>query len=297
MPPRSKSSAHESYKLKIELMPLFSFAVPERSRKRLAKRPPTGPLFTKDVEERTNALAQVAAASPLVFVPKYKIREVLRSLDVSLTKEEISKLAIEMNAALLNYGLRLEIEQKPLSSWFPRFQEIVLLLSKVRALLPHTDKDDLLFNIIRGVGESYAASHGPHQGMAPYELVNPLDNFPYPVNYRSDEILERAIRGIGEVVAWMRPYLDVDVTPIVRTQEESLSAAVWLIGSELPSIYERAFRKRFGISLSSKRYGPGIRFILLILDAAGIVSSKGKKYSAITIKTYRRRIRKVKTIG
>lgn len=78
----------------------------------------------------------------------------------------------------------------------------------------------------------------------------------------------------------------------IANRDPTNKVRLWLIGYELPRIYEKFFRKPFGATLTSREYGPGIRFILLVLEAAGIVSSTGSKYSAITIKTYRRRARK-----
>jgi hypothetical protein len=292
MPRSRKSIADQSYKLNMELTPLYAYAVPERSRKRLAKDPPKGPLFLEDVNQHISSQVATANAQPLVFVSRSSIAAILRSLGMRLQRNEAAQFAKEINAGLLEYGLRLETERIPLSRWFPRYQEIVVLLRKLRPILPDSKKDELLFNIIRHFGESYAASHGPHLGLAPYELADPLDNFPFPVNYRSDERLEQTIKGLNEITSWMRPFLDAEVDPVIQSNREKMSAAIGLIGYELPRIYEKFFRKPFGATLTSREYGPGIRFILLVLDAAGIVSSTGRKYSAITIKTYRRRARK-----
>jgi hypothetical protein len=276
----------------MELMPLYAFAVPERSRKRLAKNPPKGPLLLEDVKQHIGDQVATANAKPLALVSQSSIATILRSLGIYLQRNETARFAKEINAGLLEYRLRLETESIPLSSWLPRYQEIVVLLRKLRPILPDRKKDELLFNVIRHFGESYAASHGPHLGLAPYELADPLDNFPFPVNYRSDERLEQTIKSLSEIALWMRPFLDAEVEPVIQSNQEKMSAATWLIGYELPRIYEKFFHKPFGSTITSRKYGPGIRFILLILDAAGIVSSTGKQYSAITIRTYRRRARK-----
>lgn len=292
MPPPRRSIVDQSYKLKIELIPLYANAIPDRSRKRLAKNPPKGPLLVKEISRHIEQLRAGADADPLIFISHSNIVGILDSLRISITKKRLTQFEKEINAALLEYGLRLEIERTPLSSWFPRYQEIVFLLKKLRPLLPNGAKDELLVNIIRHFGECYAASHGPHLGLAPYELANPLDNFPFPVNYRSDERLEQTIKGLNEISAWMQSFLDVEVEPVSQSSREKMSAATWLIGHELPRIYEQFFQKPFGLTLTSRRYGPGIRFILLVLEAVGIASSTGKKYSAVTIKTYRRRARR-----
>jgi hypothetical protein len=292
MPPSRKSVAGQSYKLKMELIPLFACAVPERSRTHLAENPPKGPVLLEEVNGHIKNQMTSANANPLVLVSQASIIEILNSLQMRIPQKKLPQFSEEINAALLEYRLQVEVERRPLSSWLPRYQEIVVLLRKLRPLLPDKEKDESFFNIIRHFGEGYAASHGPHPGLAPYELADPLDNFPFPVNYRSDEVLEQTIRGLNEIVAWMQAYLDVEVEPVIQSNREKMSAATRLIGYELPRIYEKFFRKRFGFTLTSREYGPGVRFILLVLAAVGIVSSTGKQYSAITIRTYRRRARK-----
>jgi len=175
----------------MELTPLYAYAVPERSRKRLAKNPPKEPLLLEDVKQHIGSQVATANAKPLVLLSRSSISALLRSLGIRLQRNEATQFANEINAGLLEYGLRLEIERIPLSSWLPRYQEIVVLLRKLHPILPDRKKDELLFNIIRHFGESYAASHGPHPGLAPYELADPLDNFPFPVNYRSDNAWSR----------------------------------------------------------------------------------------------------------
>jgi len=292
MPPSRRSTADQSYKLKIELIPRYASAIADRSRKRLAKNPPKGPLLAKDIERRIEPLKASAAANPLIFISRSNTARILDSLRMRVPDNELPQFNKEINAALLEYDLRIDVERTPLSSWLPRYQEIVGLLRKLRPLLPNKERDELLFNIIRHFGESYAASHGPHPELPPYELADPLDNFPFPVNYRSDERLEQTVKGLNEITAWMQAFLDVEVEPVTQSNRDKMSAATWLIGYELPRIYEKFFQKPFGTTLRSRGYGPGIRYILLVLDAVGIVSSTGRKYSAVTIKTYRRRARR-----
>jgi hypothetical protein len=148
--PRSRSSvADQSYKLRIELIPLYAFPVPERSRKRFAKNPPRAPLLLKDVTRHISDLTVAANASPLVFVSRSSIGKILDSLRMRISRKELLHFNREINGALLEYQLRLYVERAPLSSWLPRYQEIVGLLRRLRALLPDREKDPLLFNIIR----------------------------------------------------------------------------------------------------------------------------------------------------
>jgi hypothetical protein len=179
-----------------------------------------------------------------------------------------------------------------LPKWLPRYEKILALLRKLRPLLPNREKDELLFNIISYFGEGYAASKGPHPNLPPYELEDPMDNLPFPVNYRSAERLEQMISGINEIANWMQMYLDAKVDEIEPSELEDMPSAVWLIGYELPRLYELFFG-RFGVSVSRKKSGPGIRFIIHVLDTAEITTGFGKAFSPQTIRTYRRRARQM----
>jgi hypothetical protein len=274
----------------MELMPLFASVIPEASRKRLARNPPRGPMFAKDIERHIQKVKATTASAPLVCISRQDVMKIVNSLGMRVSPKKLPRFAEAINAALLEYDLRLQIERMPLSSWLPRYKAIVFLLRKLRALLP--DKGELLFNIISHFGESYAASHGPHLNLPPYHLANPLHNFPFTVNYRSYERLEHTIKGINEIAAWMQAFLDAQVDEVTESNEKKMSASVWLIGYELPRIYEKHFKVAFGVALATKSYGPGIRFIRSVLDAAGIVTPAGTTFSAVTIKTYRRRARK-----
>src|SRR5262249_53268522 len=221
-----------------------------------------------------------------IYVSNTNCRKILKDLGLKFTPADLNRFFKELNSGLLEYRLRIAVEQTPLSSWFPRFKAIVVLLRELRALLPDRHNDELLFNIVRHFGESHAASHGPHPGLPPYELADPLHNFPFPVNYRSDERLDQTIKGVNEVTAWMQAIMDARITEVRQSNQEKMSAAVWLIGHELPRIYESVFKLPFGVTVSTKRGGPGVEFITACLAAAGT------KFSPLTIKTYRRRAQK-----
>ncbi len=149
MPPSRKSVADQSYKLKMELAPLFAYAVPERSRTHLAKKPPKGPVLSGEVEHHIKNQMTSANADPIVFVSQSSTIEILDSLKMRIPQKKLPRFNEEINAALLEYRLRVEVERVPLSSWLPRYQEIVVLLRKLRPLLPEADEDELFFNIMR----------------------------------------------------------------------------------------------------------------------------------------------------
>jgi hypothetical protein len=288
--PRPRNSPFEqSYKLQMELTPLYASAIPPASRRRLAKQAPKSGILLSAMNDYIHDLAAQAEAEPIIYVSQKKCRKVLDDFGFKPTTADLRLFYKELNAALLEYRLRIAVEQMPLSSWFPRYKAIVVLLRKLRPLLPDKNKNELLFNIIRHFGESYAASHGPHPGLRPYELADPMHNFPFPLNYRSDERLDQTVQGINQITAWMQAFLDTRVREIQQSNNEKMSAAVWLIGHELPRIYESLFKLPFGVTVSTKKYGPGVRFITACLDTVGISTPAGNKFSALTIKTYRRR--------
>ena len=84
MPPPRKSAAVQSAKLTLELLPLYSNAIPERSRKRLAKNPPDGPLLLEGVNRHIATLSAAANADPLVFIPQSKVVVILHSLQMRI---------------------------------------------------------------------------------------------------------------------------------------------------------------------------------------------------------------------
>jgi hypothetical protein len=289
MPRTRKSPLDQSYKLQMELIPLYAAAIPAASRKRIAKNPPRGGILASQMDGYIHEMQASAAAQPIVFISGKKCKNMLEEAGLKLAATDLRRFFQELNSALLEYRLRIAVERIPLSSWFPRYKAIVVLLRKLRAALPDREKDELLSNIIRHFGESYAASHGPHPGLPPYELADPLHNFPFSVNYRSDERLAQTIQGVNEVTAWMQALLDARVSEIRQSSREKISAAVWLIGLELPRIYESFFKGPFGVTVSTKKFGPGVRFIMACLDAVGISTAAGARFSPLTIKTYRHR--------
>jgi len=82
---------------------------------------------------------------------------------------------------------------------------------------------------------------------------------------------------------WMTDLL-VGMQPEVR-----------LIGDHLPAIYEKYLGKRFGASISAGGKGPGgpgLRFVVGVLNHADIKNQNGQPYSVHTLKKYVHDVRK-----
>jgi hypothetical protein len=273
----------------LRLIPLYAHGVPAAAGPKSAANPPAGPVLISDMEQHVRELI-ARYPDPPAYTSAAKIKRLIKELELRVPARRLPKLTKAINAAVLEYTLRLGEEAIPLSRWLPRYQRILALFRKLGRLLP--ERDDLLFNIVCHFGESYAASKGPHPGLLPYELEHVLDNFPFPVNYRSNERLQQVTAGIREITAWMQSHLDARVGDLEQFPLQDLSAAVWLTGYELPRIYELFFGKRFSASLSANKAGPGIRFVMHILDAVEVRAASGRKFSPQTLRTYRRRARK-----
>src|SRR6266478_2580817 len=73
------------------------------------------------------------------------------------------------------------------------------------------------------------------------------------------------------------------------------SPELWLIGEQLPKIFDKYFRHSKGgvraKQLSDKTYSRRDLFVVAVLKYAGIRSSKNKEYSADVVEKYRDRAR------
>jgi hypothetical protein len=69
----------------------------------------------------------------------------------------------------------------------------------------------------------------------------------------------------------------------------------FLLTRALPRVYEKHFHRRFGRStVDERRTGPGVRFVMAAAELVGIYKPDGKPYSAETLRTAEREIRKRK---
>src|SRR5436305_612789 len=121
MPRPKKSSFDQSYKLQMELTPLFASVIPAASRRRLAKHAAKGGILLSEMDEYIHDLAGQAEAKPIIYVSQRMCRKILDGLELKTTPVDLHRFFRELNSAFLEYRLRIAVEQLPLSSWLPRY--------------------------------------------------------------------------------------------------------------------------------------------------------------------------------
>jgi hypothetical protein len=155
-------------------------------------------------------------------------------------------------------------------------------------------KTNSLRNYLIELGESYAATKGPHPNLSPHTLLVSLETWQEGIDhYRSDERLDEMISCVSQVLEWMnntpastkkvsywwdRPPHWLDDQTVWDRLEYWFSTedverhylTVTLIGRDLPSIYQSTFGQPFGVSRTSGKYGPGVRFVVSVLRHAGM---------------------------
>jgi hypothetical protein len=201
-----------------------------------------------------------------------------------LSEAEIETLDILLNDALLYFTRSRVVETssrtpKQLTKAYDEFHDVVKALVKS---LPGSR--DSLFWAISDKGDDFARNAGPHPGLNPYRAgISSPDEEGRVADqwliFRSEERLDEFCSLVRQVSSW----LTVSFTPPKRAAE--LSPSVWLIGEELPKIFERGFGRKYGKGES----GSGFRFVKAVLKAANIRTGAGKSYKAGTIKAYRSR--------
>jgi hypothetical protein len=67
-----------------------------------------------------------------------------------------------------------------------------------------------------------------------------------------------------------------------------------LIGMELPRVFEKTFKTKFGVS---RPPGPGVRFVLAVLRHAGISNDDDRPYSSETVIKYRQNYLRARRAG
>ena len=101
-----------------------------------------------------------------------------------------------------------------------------------------------------------------------------LDDGDHIIDYGSDAIFQRVCESVWLLHAWAKAGREeAEQEDVSHWQVDGPSAQAWLIGQELPSIYERHFNRPFGISKphdgSGPPGGPGIRFVQICAEALG----------------------------
>jgi hypothetical protein len=156
-----------------------------------------------------------------------------------------------------------------------KLRESERILKRARKLI---DPDRNLALVIAGY--FYAKKHRkqhpgfPIQGIIEVDPETGKKTLQRGTLYRSLYRVEQLISHVDEVLDWIK---DFDA-PKGRAR----SAELWLIGKELPQLFEWIFDRPFPNSST----GPGSRFVIAVLSKAGITLRPG------TIRVYRKRMLK-----
>jgi hypothetical protein len=158
-----------------------------------------------------------------------------------------------------------------------------------------------LFEYIRRLGEAYASVHGPHPHIEPRELPSLRGlGLEDEVDFNSAQRLRELIEAVHQISCWMEDY-DENLVPKVgwskleKRYGRTHSPELWLIGKQLPKIFDKYFRHSKGGDRakqpSDETYSRRDLFVVAVLKYAGIRSSKNKEYSADVVEKYRNRAR------
>lgn len=226
-----------------------------------------------------------------------------------LLQSEIRRLASILNLTLTEFERRSRLRSEPTPRKLRKqIGDLHKALRKLKLAFPDPEANSLR-NYLIDLGESYAATKGPHPNLRPHSVLVSLETGQEGIDhYRSDERLDEMVSCVSQVLAWMnntpaktkkisvwwdRPPHWLDDQTVWDRLERGVSSedverhhlTVTLIGRELPQIYHRHFGQPFGISRprGSGKYGPGVRFAVSVLQHAGM------KVAPETVIKYRKR--------
>jgi hypothetical protein len=206
----------------------------------------------------------------------------------------------DLNKAISDFQFRRSYAIAPTPAQFrTRFNGLHADLKRVKANLPPADRQDDLFEFIRRLGEAYASVHGPHPHIVPRELSSVRElGLEHEVDFNSAQRLCELIESVHQISCWMEDY-DENLVPKVgwsmleKRYGRTHSPKLWLIGKQLPKIFDKYFRHSKGgdrpKQLSDETYSRRDQFVVAVLKYAGIRSSKNKEYSAEVVEKYRNR--------
>jgi hypothetical protein len=144
-----------------------------------------------------------------------------------------------------------------------QFNDLHHALKRLKAKLPPADRQNEMFNYLRLLGESYAAAHGPHPGIEPRKLpsfAGLLED--EPRDFNSEKRLRGLIDGVDQVSRWMNSYNE-DLVPkmgwskLEKIYGRTHTPELWLIGKELPKIFENHFGQLQGKKRAKRGASPG----------------------------------------
>lgn len=220
--------------------------------------------------------------------------------DREWSRSEIERLTRALNKSLSEHRYRHQLLSEPTPSQLRRQvsdlrNELRKALSQLKLALS-TSEQNSLRNYLIHLGEECARTKGGHPDLPPHYLGGVLETGKEVSaidHYRSDEYLDKMISSVSQVLEWMPAPSDAtlefsywwDRTPhwledqnVVGGLErrfrpiERRKLTERLIGGELPHVYHLNFGQPFKVSRGrrSGRYGPGVRFVVLVLKQAGV---------------------------
>jgi len=243
-----------------------------------------------------------------------------------LSQSEIKRLASMLKLTLSEYLNAKERYSEPTSSQLSeQINKLRQALKRLKRALPPPEQISFRYYLIR-LGEAYAKTHGQHPNLAPHSLGGLLDNGEEVSaidHYHSDVRLDEMISSVSQVLEWMnktpasmkkisnwwdrKPHwledeyelmmerLLISPRDLPKDAHRRRRSTEHLIGLQLPEIYERTFKKRFGVSHSPP--GPGVRFVLAVLLHAGICNDHNRPFSIGTIIKYAQNCRGARRVG
>jgi transcriptional regulator with XRE-family HTH domain len=228
----------------------------------------------------------IALGALVLEKPHLSLEIVEQIVRETRAQRELSQLEIERLASMLNLTLSeyLNAEERysePTSSQLSeQINKLHQALKRLKLALPTPEQISLRYYLIH-LGEAYAASQGQHPNLAPHhiggefegEAVSAIDH------YYSDVRLNEMISSVSQVLEWMNKtpasmkkisnwwdrkphWLENDdelmmerlLTPPhdLPKNAHRRRSTEHLIGLQLPEVYERTFKEKFGVSQSPR---------------------------------------------
>jgi hypothetical protein len=256
--------------------------------------------FMAPKRRATTKAGRAGAQSPGRHLSAREVKKLIAQYSQSAFQPDTQNaLRRDLNKAISDFQFRRSYAIAPTQAQFrKRFNGLHAALKRVKAKLPPADSQNDLFNYIRRLGEAYARVHGPHPHIEPRELSLRGLGLEDEVDFNSAQRLRELIESVHQISCWMEDY-DENLVPKVgwsmleKGHGRTHSPELWLIGKQLPKIFDKYFRHSKGgdraKQLSDETYSRCDHFVVAVLDYAGIRSKNNKRYSAHTVEKYRSR--------
>jgi hypothetical protein len=244
----------------------------------------------------TTKAGRAGAQSPGRPLSESEVKELIAQYSQSAFQPDTrDALLRDLNKAISEFQFRWNYAIAPTPAQFrERFNGLHADLNRVKVKLPPADSQNPLFEYIRRLGEAYAR-------IEPRELHSLRGlSLEDEVDFNSAQRLRELIESVHQISCWMELY-DENLVPKVgwskleKRYGRTHSPKLWLIGKQLPKIFDNYFQHLKGGSrakqLSDETYSRRDQFVVAVLKYAGIRSNKNKEYSADVVEKYRNRAR------